>query len=177
MFWRSAPTVQRTVAQDDHNNWLRSMKDEYKERASQAASLRSLPEDSTRFSTGSDVSLEEAINAHESADRLHANFQQGLDLEEDFAPPVYRSLNAAAVGLVASEEPERPVYRSLGLHEASCPARPGGGREARHSVADPVHAAEAQWLAGPNPPLLSRQRAQSDLTPTTWRHAQWGGAP
>ena len=172
MFWRgNATAAQRTAAQESHNDWLRSQREQYNDRTSQAASLRSVNEESSRFSTGSDVSLEEAINTHEAAERLHTNFQRGLELEEDYAAgPVYRSLNPAALGLLGNEEeeePERPVYRSMPQEVA---ARPGGGR---NSIGDPSHAAEAAWLAGPNPPLLSRQRAQS------WHprsDAQWAGS-
>lgn len=135
---------------NDHNTWLHSMRSEYDSQRSEA-SMRSEEPVSSRFSTGESVSLDavldDAFQTDAAAQQLHSNFDQQLNIDSFDDEPVYRSISALPTSLARADSDEPVLYRAHRQPMAS------------HAMAR----TEAQWLAGRNPPLLSRQRAQSDL--------------
>ena len=146
--------AERASAYDDHNTWLHSMRTEYDSQREE--SMRSEETVSNRFSTGEEVSLDSVLDdayqteAHASA--LHSNFEQQLNVDS-FDEPVYRSLSSLpTLARVESDEPAAYHRQPMTSHAM-----------ARF---------EGQWLAERNPPLLARQRGQSDLAGR--RAASWG---
>mmetsp|Transcript_76482 Transcript_76482/g.127446 ORF Transcript_76482/g.127446 Transcript_76482/m.127446 type:complete len:157 (+) Transcript_76482:81-551(+) len=128
---------------DEHNLWLRSLREEYNQRVSRAC--ESAPA-SKRLSGASRISDHDEVDMARADQDLAsiglAERMADFDLEEFEEEPIYRSLAMPSGGGLTEKQLDEPlpIYRSLDM---------------------PIDTVDAQWLNS-NPPLIRRQKAFAD---------------
>ena len=137
-----------TDAFHSHANWLRSLRADYDQRVSEA--LVDAGEQTGDASELDASWLDGALGDVAAAEG--ANFGY---VEEDFEAPVYRSIGSLAISAPPEDAHvhyEPPAHSETGRPQSAWRAEP------RFSA----RALEASWLSE-NPPLLCRQKANSDV--------------
>ena len=142
----TAGMVPQTDTFESHAKWLQSLRADYNQRVSEASQDAGEPEEAELDGSWLDGALGE-VAATEGVAAVY--------IGGEFEEPVYRSIGSLAVAVPADDV---DVHYEPPAHCCSETGRQSWRMEPSVSA----RALEAEWLSE-NPPLLCRQRANSDV--------------